>query len=374
MDENNKPLQPAASPSPTPSPAPADGPQPVASQPTTPVASADAGRKKKPQVIIAAIVAAVVLAGAIAFGVYAYVTNQPDYMMGEALKQLGKQEAVAAKMSITTGTRDNATTLTGDFAVREDKAAKTGEAVIGIGTGNNRVTITARMLQDTTYVRLGSMSNLPNLVKTLAPGQEASYNTAEFKAALGRINDKWFSLTKEEAAGVAQGATSGSAAGFKPEEVQKALEIYQKHPFFKADKTFADEKIDNVNTAHFSIKMDKPTYKAFLTELKNANLESLKPTDEEIANSDKDADDFAKNANVEFWIDRGSKQFKQVKFANTQTGSESSVVLTMMTDLPKFDKLEKPADALPFSEFMTLFLGMSYGTDLDVDSGINEDL
>lgn len=375
MEENNKPTQPAAAPNPVPTPEPAvsQSTAPAPPQQTTPVAGANTNPKKK-QVIIGAIIAAVLLAGAIAYGVYAYVTNQPDYMLGKALEQIGKEEALAAKFSVTTGSGSNGSAFTGDIAAREDKAAKASEAVIGIGSGANRVAVTARVFEDTTFLRLGSLSNVPNLVKTLAPGQESTYNTPEFKAALERIDNKWFSLTKDEAAGVAQSTGSAGASGFKPDDFKKAVEIYQKHPFFKADKTFADEAIDGVNTAHFSIKIDKPTYKAFLKELKNANLESFKPTDEDINNSDKDADEFAKSASAEFWIARGSNKFKQMKFAGTESGNETSVVLTMVTELPKFDKLEKPGDAVPFNEFMTLFLGASFEANIEADPLTGEDL
>ena len=373
MDENNKPVQPATTPNATPAPGASTPPQPAAASPDTPVVGTAPSSKKKPGIIAGAIVVALLVAGAIAYGVYAYVTNQPDYMLGKALEQIGKEEALAAKFKVVSGTGDEASTITGDIAGREDKATKAAEAVIGLGSGDSRVTLTARTFEDTTYLRLGSLSNVPNLVKSLAPGQEATYETAEFKAALARINDKWFSLTKEEAAGLAQGATSSTATGFKTQDFQKAVEVYNKHPFFKADKTFADETIDNVNTAHFSIKIDKPAYKAFLTELKAANLESLKPTDEDIAKSDADADEFAKSVAVEFWIARDTKKFKQMKVTNLEQGSESEIVMTFVSELPNFGTLEKPADAASFNEFMTLFLGASFGTDLDVDSGMTEE-
>lgn len=370
MDENNKPVQPAQTPNATPSTTAAPATTPVVTQPAT--TSAPAGKNKR-NIIIGAIIAALVLAGAIAYGVYAYMTNQPDYMLGKALEQISKEEALAAKFKIVSGTGSNVSTITGDIAGREDKAAKAAEAVIGLGSGDSRVTLTARTFEDTTYLRFGSLSNLPNLVKSIDPGQEAIYSNPEFKAPFARINDKWFSLTKEEAAGLAQGATSSAATGFNTQDFQKAVEVYNKHPFFKADKSFADETIDNVNTAHFSIKIDKPTYKAFLTDLKAANLESLKPTDSDIANSDKDADDFAKSVAVEFWVARDTKKFKQMKFVGLEQGNESEIVLTLVSDLPNFGKLEKPADATSFSEFMTLFLGASFGTDLDVDSGMSEE-
>jgi hypothetical protein len=372
MDENNKPVQPAPTPNATPSAA-APAPQPVSTaQPVTPATGVPSGKKKR-NIIIGAIIAVIVLAAAIAYGVYAYMTNQPDYMLGQALQQISKQEALAAKFKVVSGTGSNVSTITGDVAGREDKAAKAAEAVIGIGSGDSRVTLTARTFEDTTYMRLGSLNNVPNLVEALAPGQEAMYETAEFKSALGRINDKWFSLTKEEAAGLAQGATSTTANGFNPQDFQKAAEIYNRHPFFKADKSFADETIDNVNTAHFSIKIDRPTYKAFLTDLKAANVESLKPSDSDIANSDKDADDFAKSVAVEFWIARDTKKFKQMKFVGLEQGNESEIVLTLVSDLPNFGKLEKPADAASFNEFMTLFIGASFGPGLDVDSGMTEE-
>ncbi|HKX72816.1 MAG TPA: hypothetical protein VJM32_02290 [Candidatus Saccharimonadales bacterium] len=362
MEENNRPVVPNTVPEQTPvagpAPAPAPAPQPVM-QPVTPVVG---GKKNKTQLLAGIIIAALLVAGGIAYAVYAYVTNTPDYLLNQSITQLAKEEAFAAKFKLTSGTESNGVSFSGDIAARGDKATKNGEAVVGIGAGDSRVTITARVLGEETFLRFGSLSNFPNLMKSLSPSQGELYDTPEFKEALGRVNDKWFMLTKEELAGVAQStAQTDSVNGFKPEDVQKLMDVYNKHPFFKADKTFDDETIDNVKTAHFNIKIDKATYKAFLTELKSANVQSFSVTDSDLNNADKDADDFAKNAAVEFWVARDSKKLKQVKFAGLEAGNQASVVLTFVTELPAFEKLEKPAGATPFSEFMTLLLGPSLG-------------
>lgn len=358
MDENNKPVQPGTVPEQTPASPPAPAPAPVA-QPVTPVTG---GKKNKSQLIAGIIIAALLAAGGIAYAVYAYVTNTPDYLLNQSITQLAKEEAVAAKFRLTSGTESNGVNFSGDIAARGDKASKNGEAVIGIGSGDSRVTVTARVLGEETFLRFGNLTNFANLMKSLSPSQAELYDTPEFKEALGRVNNKWFSLSKEELAGVAQSATqSESVGGFNTDDVQKLVDIYNKHPFFKADKTFDDETIENVKTAHFSIKIDKPLYKAFLKDLKSANLQSFKVGDEEINNSDKDADDFAKQAAVEFWVDRNSKKLKQLKFAGLEAGNQGSLVLTFVTEMPQFEKLEKPAEVTPFSEFMTMLLGPSLG-------------
>lgn len=358
MDENNKPVSPSAAPgqapAASPTPASATSPQPGMTA-TTPVSG---GKNNKKQLLAGIIIAAVLVAGGIAFAVYAYVTNTPDYLLNQSISQLAKEQAIAGKFKLTSGTESNGVSFSGDVAARGDSATKNGEAVIGIGAGDSRVTITTRLIGEEMFLRFGSLSNFGNLMKSLSPSQASIYDTPEFKEALSRVDDKWFSLTKEEVAGLAQSTTeSTSVTGFDPADAQKLAEIYNKHPFFKADKTYDDETIEGVKAAHFSIKIDKPTYKAFLTELKNANLKSFKATDEDINNSDKDADDFAKNAAVEFWVDRNNKKLKQIKFAGLESGSEGSAVMTFVSDLPQFDKLEKPSDTTPFSEFMTMLLG-----------------
>jgi hypothetical protein len=359
MDDKNKiPQESAPAAQPIASvPATSQAPQSVVPQ-TTPVVTT--GGKKKTPLFIAVIVAVLVVAGAVAYGVYAYMTNTPDYLLSKSVEQLGKETAIAARFKFTSGSDNNGVTFSGDIAARGDQGSKSGEAILGIGTGNSRVTVSSRVIDETVYLRFGSLNNLTNLVRSFSPAQASTYDSPEFKAALARVDNKWFSLTKDEIASVAQTSGSSAATGeLKPDDLKKMLEIYNKHQFFKADKSHNDEVIDGVKSAHFTIKMDKANYKAFLNELKSANLSSIKVTNSDIDNADKDVDEFAREAAVDMWVARDTKKLKQVKVASLDTSSPGSLTLTLVTNLPAFDKLEKPSDAKPFSEFMTTLLGPS---------------
>lgn len=363
MDETNQSAQMPATPGQGSTTPPAN-PQPPQQPATTPQPMAQPKKSKTP-LIAGLIVAALLVAGAIAYGVYAYITNQPDYLLNKSIEQLGRETAVAAKFKITTGTEANGTTFSGDFAARGDSATKDGEAVIGVGSGDSRVTVNTRIIDETMFLRFGDLDNLGNLMKSLAPGQEGVLDSPEFKQALAGVSDRWFELTKEELANVMQSSGATGATGFKAEDYQRLAEIYNKHQFFRADQSFADEAVEGVNTAHFSIKVDKPTLKAFLKDLKAANLESFTVTDQDINDSDKIADEFSKDIAVEAWVARDSQKLKQIKFVSKEAGSEGSMVLTFVTNLPQFEKLEKPADTTPFSEFMTLLLGPIYSSSLE---------
>jgi hypothetical protein len=368
MDENKQAPAPDAEQTPAPAlapPTPPEQPTPTDPAPTPPITQPLApaepvklpGDKKK-QVVLAVIIGAIIVLAGAAYAAYAYVTNTPDYLLGKATEQFGKNanNAMAARFKFVSGTESTGVSFSGDFAVHGDSANKNGELLIGFGTGTSRVSLTARSVDDNLYLKAGSLANLPNLLKAFSTESAAVYDTPEMKAALSRIDNKWFSITKSDIQDLGVTSTSISPQ-MKPQELQQVLDIYRKHKVLQADKNYPDEKIDNVNTAHFTLKINKAELVAFMTDLKNANIQSVKVTDEDIQSASKDADNFAKNAVADVWIARDTKQFKQMRFAGIEKGSEGSLTLTFITDVPQFEKLEKPTDALPLNELLTTFLG-----------------
>lgn len=359
---------PSNGPTPAPAPSPTPGePTPPITPPTTP-AQPPAGASKNKKLLPLMIVAAILVVAAISYGVYAYVTNTPDYLLTRATDQFGRDagNGMAAKFKAVVGGDSASASFTGDIAVRGDAANKNGELVMGLGSGNSRVALSARSIDEVLYLKLGSLSNLSNLIKSLSSESAAMYDTPEMKAALARIDGKWFSLTKEDM----QSLGSTSTEGPTPQELQKVLEIYRKHKVLQVDKTQADETIDGAATAHFTVKPNKTELTAFMNEVKAANLKSFKVTDDDIQQAQKAVDEFNSEAAVDVWVTRDSKKFKQVRYTSLQKSDQGSFTLTFVTDLPQFEKLEKPADARPFSELMTTFLGPLYtgpqpGTGLD---------
>ncbi|MGH7196642.1 MAG: hypothetical protein ACREGJ_02630 [Candidatus Saccharimonadales bacterium] len=334
---------------------------PVSPQPSPPASlPVRTGGNKKKWWMIGGIIALVV-AGIAAFGVYAYITNTPDYLLNKSIENLGKQSAAAAKFKLLSGTEANGMTISGDVAVRADEANKqNGEVVVGVGTGDSRVSLMARVIDGSLYTRAGSLDNFQRLVSTFSADAAETYNTPEFAAALKRIDGVWFFMTKEEFEDLAKSSGRDEVTDAPtPEEMKKVWEIYQRHPFLRADKTFSDEAIEGVNTAHFSIRLDRNQLVAFLQDLKAANLKSIKVTDADIEDAKKESETL-EDGSLEVWVTRGEPKLKQVKVTSTEKGSESALTLTMATELPKLEKLEKPEGAKPMSELLTTFLGPLY--------------
>lgn len=338
---------------------------PTPPAPSAPESQAVVTGKKsnKMPLIIGIIIAAVIAVGGIAYGVYAYITNTPDYMLSKATDQIvnsaNNANAMAATFKLTSGTDSTGVNVSGDIAVQSDPANKNNsEVIVGVGSGSSRVVLSAMAVDSSLYIRGTSLANLGNLIGTFDSASATTYNSAEFKSAMQNLENVWFSLSKSDLQDFAPATGSTAVTDTPtPQDIKRVMDIYNKHHIFKADKTFADETIAGVSTAHFNLKVDANELSAFLTDLKNANIKSITVTDQDIKDAQTDATNFSKDTAVDVWISRSTQQFKQIKIASLQKGSEGALTVTLSGQLPKFDKIEKPANAKPFSELFTTLLG-----------------
>jgi uncharacterized protein YpmB len=356
--------------------APAPNPQPMQPAPTPgPMSSSPMGGQmpmaggKNKNMLIGIIVVAVIVVAAAAWGVYAYISNTPDNLMRSAVQNIQQEKSFAATFKATGGTGGTSVTFSGDVAASTDTANdKNGEVIVGFGTGDQRVSLSMMSLDESLYFKGTSLESLGPVLASMAAqsgGNSSALSSPEFTAMLKHLNNQWFVLTKDEVQSVAQSSGNDSVSGaVSPADVKKALDIYNQHSFIVPDKTFPDEVVDGANSAHFNLKVDKDKQVAFMQAVKDANLSTIKFTDSDIAK--------AKNAivanndgmsQIEVWVARDSKKFKQFRVANTKQGEEMSVTLTLTGKLPTFDKFEKPADAKPVSQLMTLLLGSSLPAD-----------
>jgi hypothetical protein len=376
-----EPQQPSTQPeNPVPTPAPVTPPTPpVTPTPPTETPSgqlggtvvggasaapvAGGGMFKNKNILLAIVVGALLVLGGGAYAVYAYVTNTPDYLLNQATNQFWKNEnAMAAKLKISTSQGGTAMTFNGDFAFQVDPSnTKNGQAVIGLGTGSSRVTVTAEVFDETLYFKLGSLQNLGSLAQSFGGDASAIYGSTEFLTAVSRLNDKWFSLSKEELKALAKETSSDApvSGSVSADDIKQLLAIYNKHPFMKPDKVYADQVIDGVSSAHFNLKVDKDQLKAFLTELKAANLKTFPVTDADIKEAET-TKETSSEASIDFWVARDTKKLKQIEVSGTEAGSTTKITVTFVTNLPKLDKIEKPANALPLSKLMETLLGPEY--------------
>lgn len=359
MDPNNQQMPPATpGQAPTPNPAPFGPPTPPPA-PTAQYGSVQPvpGKSKKNMLMII-IIAAVVVAAAVAYGVYSYMSNTPENLIKSAVQNLSTEKALAATVKMENGTADSNVSFTGDVAFKVDpNNAKNGEVVVGIGSGSQRLGVNLLSLDGTMYVKLAQAENLGDLLASFSSDSAALSSTA-FANALKNVNDKWFEITSDQVQSLAESSGNDNVtASPSPEDLKKTLEIYTQHPFIKADKTYADEVIDGSNTAHFSVKVDRNEEVKFLEALKAANLATIKVTDEDITKV-KDTPE-ATDVALELWIARDSHKFKQIRMANTKQGEESTITLTLKSELPTFDAFEKPSKTYPISQFYTILLSTS---------------
>ncbi len=341
--------------------APAPAPQPMATPPSpAPMGGGQpmpmAGKPANKNMMMGIIIGAVVVVAAIAWGVYAYVSNTPESMLQSAVQNISGEKTMAATLKIVSGTGNSKSTFTGDVAVAVDpKNEKNGEVILGIGSGDQRIGLSVLSLDESFYLKGTELERLGALFGALNAGASPS-DVAELSTAFKNLNGQWFVMTKEEIQQVAQSSGTDSVSGaVSPAEIKKMLEIYTQHPFIVSDKVFADETVDGSNSAHFSLKVDKDKEVAFLQAVKAANLTTITVTDQDIAEA-KSATQTA-DSTIEVWIARDSKKFKQIRIANTKAGEETDITLTLTGKLPTFDKFEKPAGAKPIAQLMNALLG-----------------
>jgi hypothetical protein len=336
-------------------------PQSPANVPTsTPAPAAMGGGKKlSKNAVIGIVVAVIVLAGAIAYGVYAYISNTPDSLMQSAVDNLKDKKSLAASYKIVSGTEQNGVTFSGDVAVTTDPGnGKNGEVIVGLGTGDKRVAINALSLDSTLYLKATNAENLGSLMAAFT-SDSASLSSPEFAAALKNLNGQWFELKPSDVQSIAQSSGNDNVSGaVSPQDIKKVLDIYHQYPFIKANKLYADQVVDSANSAHFSLKNDVNTEVAFLQAVKAANLSTIKVTDEDIAKA-KTESSTPTDGTVEVWVARDSRQLKQLKVTNT----DSAFTLTLMNNVPTFDAFKKPSSTKPIAQLLTTLLGPSINMD-----------
>lgn len=333
-------------------------PQPMASAPSPqPVAPTPmSGGKKMNKGLLAGIIVAVVLllAGG-AWAVYAlFFATTPEKLVSEALKNLSQTKTMAVDFEIGS----EGAVLSGNIASTTDDTDRNGEVILTFGDGSQAIVLRAMALDGALFFKANNIEQAAPLI-ALYTGLP-SFGSDEFVEALKTVNDKWFEVTKEQMASLEQSGTDVTTT-ISSEEVKKVVQIYDQHPFVKPDKIFADEAVNGVQSAHFSVKVDKQKQTEFFNALKAANLKGFQLTDEDLKKFREATD--TQNGTIEVWIARDSKKFTKLHLTGTTEGAEIKVTLTASANLPTFDKLERPAGARPITELMTLLFSSAYSPD-----------
>lgn len=334
-------------------------PHPVATPPV-PQPAVPTGGKKMNKGLLAGIIAAIVLVLAggawIAYAIFSAPT--PESLVKDALKNLSNEKSFAIDFAVS----GDGASLAGSFAAMSDDTDKNGEVILSLGEDGQGIGLRLLTVDGDFFVKVANIEQIAPLLGVYMGDMEA-VTSPEFIATLQSLNDIWFEITKEEFESLTE-TTEASAANtvtMSQQDIKQVLDLYDKHPFVKADKVFADEAVNGVKSAHFSVKIDKQQEAAFLDALKNANIESIKLTDEQIADFKKATAE--QTAVIELWIARDTKKLTKVLINGEAEGQQVAITLTRSANPPVFDKLERPAESTPIAELMSLLLGTSLPAD-----------
>lgn len=312
--------------------------------------------KKNKGLLIGIIVAAVLVVAGAAWAAYAlFFAATPESLMKDALKNLSQTNKGAVDFEVNS----QGANLTGNLAATTDSSNKNSEVILTFGEGDQSIVLRLLTADDALFLKTANIELVAPLV-ALYTGSEA-FNSPDFIDALKNVNDTWFEVTKEQLDSLTE-STGQNAAAISAEEFKKILQIYDQHPFVKPGKTYADETVNGKQSAHFSVVVDKQQEVAFLEALKAADLQGITLTDEDIAKLKDSAD--SQNSTMEVWIARDTKTFTKLSFASTAEDQQVTITLTA-TQPPAFDALERPADARPISDFMSILLSASPIEDIE---------
>ncbi len=334
-------------------------PQPIATPPVPQPATPVGGKKMNKGLLAGVIVAIVAVLAGGAWAVYAlFFAVTPESLVKDALKNLSNETSFAVDFDVS----GQGASLAGSLAATSDGTDKNGEFILTIGDGEQNIGLSLLSVDSDLFVKAVHIEQIAPLIGLYAGNMEI-FTSPEFITSLESLNGIWFEINKEQLESLIDPTeeSTTTTATVTPQDIKKVLDIYDKHPFVKADKVFADEVISGAKSAHFSVKIDKQQEAAFLDGLKNANIEGIKLTDEGIADF-KEATASQTTA-VELWIARDTKKLTKVLIKSDVEGQQVVITLTQSATVPTFDKLERPADARPLSELMSLLLGTTVPTD-----------
>jgi hypothetical protein len=327
--------------------------------PAMPASTINPKPKKKALIVGIIIGLAVLLLGAGAAAAYFgyYLPNQPDNILKKALvnsfsSNLAKSGYTDGEFSIKDAAGD---TFSGAF---NGGASVDGPIQLQaeFDAGVTKLKAELRSVDGKTmYIKVGGLEGLPELLA--ATGDET---VQAFAPLIGTLNNQWFELNESflKEMGSASFSTKLSEA-----DRQKLGSAYQNHQFLNVKEKLADETIKGSSSHHFKVVVDKTALKAFLSDIKNAKLDSMPLTQDDIDAFSKTVStvDFTKYP-VDVWVSKDTKQLSQVAFSLTAEDTTLAVRMTFF-DYGKPVQVTKPEGAKSLLELMSELIGAGPGQE-----------
>jgi hypothetical protein len=380
--------KPASSPAATPGQSmPATGGMPASLPPYSPPANSaptgpvvmNNGSKKKRVILVSAIAGGIVLlGGATAAAYYGYVLpNKPQNILNAALVN----EFTPGKITSTTfhgnysakQTGDDMT-MAGSFKGSVDKNGPFDisgdfDAVV------TKITLDMRSADGKDfYLRVGGLEGLGPLLEDDGDS-DASTMLTTYAPLVEAVNNQWFIINQSLISQLQPDADVSKGLKLSDEDSKKLADAYKKHQFLTVQEKLKDEKIGSRDSHHLKLVIDKAKLKSFAAEIKAAKLSSIKMTNDQLADFNKEADkaNFSKYP-IEVWISKSEKFIDQIKFATNDKDGQFTATATV-DDWNKPVKVEKPAGAKSLLELLGQMnnAGGLSGTETEALFGTEED-
>lgn len=259
--------------------------------------------------IIAAIMA---LVAVIAFAVYVYISNTPQYMLSAAINNTAHGEGLAGSFVYTTKSAGKNLETSGDFIAYSDPTnTRQGQITVSVGQNAARVSSIARIFNDASYIQTTGLGNLGRLVKAM--GGDNSKLTKDKLTQLSGFDNRWYTLTPADVSDVNDVLPQHTVQGnISSTDILTLEELFLKDPFVVFDQQLGDERVNGTNTMHLRLRVDQAKLGTYLQAVRDAHLGAIAVTDGDIKAIRENAE--LGKIRIEVWISRSDKTFQQAKF------------------------------------------------------------
>jgi hypothetical protein len=340
---------------------------PAAASPSMPASTAPGtpGTKTKKGLLIVLVIAIVVLilGGGAAAAYFGYVVpNKPENVLKTALvnefngtvdsEHFDGKVAVKDKQSdmTLTGTFNGGMTKKGAFDIHGDLDAVVTKIKLDMRSTDG----------DTVYVRVSGLNGLPELLKAYGGDTSAADSTeiAAYASIISVINNQWIEINQSVLSQL--GVTGTDSFKLTDADRTKIANAYGNHEFLSIQEKLAGEKINDMDSYHYKVAINKAELKDFMTELKNAKLDSMKLTQDDLDQFN----DAVKNVDftkypVDVWVNKDKKLIDQVSF--TYSTKDVSLDMRLSTVDYKPVTVTKPTGAKSLLEVIS----QMYSSQLD---------
>lgn len=333
----------------------AAAPAAVVAGATTTAGLASGGKSKKKIWLLAGIIAAAVLliAGAASAYYMVIVPSQSSKITQDVITNTLDSKKFTSgtfegELGISGGQAGQVISSVG-FEAASDNEKGAFDAKITVNTAVAKINLDARSTDGKSYyVKLSGLNGLDKLIGAYAGALAGQESVAQYSAILSQVNNQWFVIDQSLLSQVPGVESLGAGDSVSPEDAKRIGEMYKKHPFMTVSERLDDEKIHGVDSYHIKATIDKDQLKAFLGEVKAANIKGAKVDQSMI--DDLGKADFGKYP-FELWIAKKQRVLTQFVLSFDESGSSYKLRIALK-DLNKPVTVEQPKDAKSILELI----------------------